>query len=85
MLVAINERGMRVGEDHQRAKFTNHEIDLIRDLHDDGMPISEIARKFEVSKSYVHDVVHCIVRAQTPVKFKEVEVLVFECSVEGDE
>ncbi len=81
LLVAVNDRGMRIGENHQRAKLTNHEVDLIRDLYDEGMRVSEIARKFEIPKSYAWDICHYNVRCQTAEKFKEVEVDVFECSV----
>jgi len=31
-LVAVNAKGYRLGEDHHRAKLTNHDIDLILDL-----------------------------------------------------
>jgi hypothetical protein len=33
-LVAINEKGMRIGESHGRAKLTDHDVDLILDLLD---------------------------------------------------
>lgn len=80
MLVAVNEKGMRIGQDHPRAKLTDHEVDLIRDLFDGGMSVSEISRKFEIPKSYAWDICHYNVRCQTPEKYKEVEVEVYECS-----
>lgn len=80
VLVGVNEKGKRVGESHQRAKLSDHEIDLIRDLFDDGMSISEIARKFEIPKSYSWDICHYLVRCQPAVRFKEIEVDVLVCS-----
>jgi hypothetical protein len=35
-----------------RAKLTDHEIDLIRELHESGMSYEQIAKKFE-GKGYV--------------------------------
>jgi DNA invertase Pin-like site-specific DNA recombinase len=80
VLVGVNEKGKRIGEYHQRAKLSDHEIELIRSLYDDGISISEIARKFEIPKSYAHDICHYLVRCQFAVRFKEVEVEVMECS-----
>lgn len=84
-LVAVNEAGRRIGESHPRAKLTDHEVDLIRDLIEDtvdpatgkvvlkGLSYGEVARKFEVSKGTVFDIVRCRRRAQTPAAFRRVE------------
>ena len=32
--LALNAKGRRIGEDHHRAKLTNHDVDLIHDLLD---------------------------------------------------
>lgn len=34
--IGINERGLRVGEDHQNAKLTDAEVEMIRELHSEG-------------------------------------------------
>ena len=47
--IGVNERGLRVGQDHQRAKLTDRDVELIRALHDEGMQYVMIAEKFEVS------------------------------------
>lgn len=44
---------MKIGQDHHRAKLTDRDVELIRQLHDGGMTYAEIARKFEVSRSLV--------------------------------
>lgn len=56
--VQIGEYGRRVGESHGRAKLTDHEIDLMRQLKEEGMSAKEIAEKFEVSKRYVYKLVN---------------------------
>jgi DNA invertase Pin-like site-specific DNA recombinase len=44
------------GEDHPLAKFSNHEIELIRQLRDDGFSYGEIAKKFDTSKSTIQHI-----------------------------
>lgn len=61
-MVGVNEQGCRVGEDHPRATLTNAEVDLIHELRNptDGaqaLSYGEIARKFEISKGTVFDIV----------------------------
>ena len=36
---AINERGLRIGEDHQNARYTNGEVDMVHQLRDNGWSI----------------------------------------------
>ena len=87
-MVAVNERGDRVGEDHPRAKLTDAEVDLIRELReplDEGAtPLSygEIATKFEISKGTVFDIVNCRRRAVVPSGFKRVRIKAPNCSLE---
>ena len=76
MIVGLNENGRRIGESHPKCNLTDHEVDLIRELYEDGMSISEIARKFEITKSYTHDIVHYAKRCQTISRFKEIEITV---------
>ena len=44
--------GPRRGEDHPRAVLTDHDIDLIRSLVDEGVPLVEVAEKFGITKGY---------------------------------
>jgi predicted DNA-binding protein (UPF0251 family) len=61
-----------VGEDHGRARLTNHEVELIRDLHACGMSYLQIAMKFDVSKATVHKIVKLQRRAMVAVEWKTV-------------
>lgn len=72
--VLVNERGRRIGESHPRAKLTDHEIDLIRDLAEEGMSYRQIAAKFEIFFTHVGDIVRCAKRAQIPERAKRVVV-----------
>ena len=46
----VNDSGRVVGQDHHRAKFTDHEVWLMRELHADGMSYPAIAEKFDTNK-----------------------------------
>lgn len=75
--VQVNEQGRRIGETHPRAKFTDHEIDLIRELAEEGMTYREICAKFEIpqtegGREYVGKIVRCEKRAHIPAKAKRI-------------
>lgn len=70
-LLAVNESGIRVGEDHQRAKLTNAEVDKLLDLHEEhGMGYGRLAELFGVSKSATRDICRYLRRAQHAVDFR---------------
>lgn len=48
-MVSITRR-KRFGEMHYAAKLTDHEVEIVRQLHDEGLSYLEIAKKFGVSK-----------------------------------
>lgn len=82
-MVAVNDRGDRLGEDHPRAKLTNHDIDLMFELRfptDGASPMSygQIAEKFEVSKGYVSDILsdRRRRRACTPSAYRRVRLAI---------
>lgn len=66
--------GWRVGETHHRAKLTDHDVELIRKLHDAGLSCAEIARKFDCARTTVSGIVNYHQR----VKSGEGKNLVFE-------
>lgn len=74
VLVKINERGQRIGEDHPAAKLTDHEVELLRRLHESGWGYKRLAAKFEIGIRTVRGIVHCYRRAQTCAGHKRVRV-----------
>lgn len=68
--VGVNEAGLRVGEDHPRAKLSDHDVDLILELHLTGMGYAEIANKFEVTKWAIGRICRYERRAQTVTRMK---------------
>jgi IS30 family transposase len=73
-LIGLSEQGSRVGETHPRAKLTDHDVDLIRELHEAGLSYRVIAIKFSVAKSTVRDIVKCRRRWQFVASWRRVAV-----------
>ena len=68
-LVAVNERGLRVGEDSPQAKLTNEEVERMRVLHEtEALGYKRLARMFEVSPSQVRNICKYINRPVTAAR-----------------
>lgn len=74
-IVAINENGRRIGEDHPSAKMTNHEIDLMLYLHEEeGWGYQRLSDWTGcLSKSQVRNICKGRKRCQSPAGFKRIE------------
>lgn len=71
--VALNDSGHRIGESHPRAKLTDHEVDLLVQLREEGMGVNELAEKFEVHRTHVWRIFTGRKRAQLATRFKTIE------------
>lgn len=69
-MIGVNERGLRVGQDHQRAKLTDHDVELMRQMREEGSTYAALATMFEVSKSTAYGICHHMKRNQAPSRFK---------------
>lgn len=56
-IVRLNENHRRIGEDHPRAKLSDRDCELIRQLAAEGMPYRLIARKFDIHRRTVIKIV----------------------------
>jgi DNA-binding CsgD family transcriptional regulator len=74
--VPVNIAGHRIGQEHQRAKLTDQDIELILYLREQGLSYRQIAHKFDygasVSKSQVRNICTGRQRAQTPDRYKTI-------------
>lgn len=52
-MVSVNERNQPCGESHGEAKWTDHEVDLVRDLYSDGFGYKRISRMMDMPRSTV--------------------------------
>lgn len=68
--VAVNELGLRIGEDHPLAKLSDHDVELIRALAEGGMCYAVIAGKFEVSRVTIGRICRFERRGQAIADFK---------------
>lgn len=74
-VVAVNDRGRRIGQDHPNAKLTDADVELIRDLHEsEGLSYSALAEKFGVSKMAICYIVKCRRRDQAAADWRRVNV-----------
>ena len=73
-VVAVNERGLRIGEDHRLAKLTNDEVDRLLELRDEGWSYRQLANAFEISKSCARNICKGYRRCQCAAKYKTVHV-----------
>lgn len=69
-VVGLSASGRRVGESHPRAVLTDHEVDLLLELHDDGYSLAWLAEKFEIAKSTAHSIVSGRTRAIRPERYR---------------
>lgn len=72
ILVAVNEKGCRIGQDNPAAVLTDHEVDIVFELREEGWGYGRIAKKMEVSKSLIRDIVKGTARFQHAVSYKVV-------------
>ena len=73
-LVAINQNGRIINEQHPRAKLTDAEVDLVNELLEAGFSYAQVARKFDVSKSGIAHIASGRRRCQTPARIVSVYV-----------
>ena len=72
--VPVNERGWRIGEGHPRSKLLDFEVSQVIELVEGGLSLSEVAKKFDVSKSCIQHIVDGSRRNQTVAKLKTIEI-----------
>lgn len=70
----VAESGKAIGEHHHRAKLSDADVELIRDIYDEGMvSYATLAKVFQVSKATIYDIVTFRRRATSPAGYKNTE------------
>jgi DNA-binding NarL/FixJ family response regulator len=72
--IRLNETGRRIGESHPNTKLTDHDVELILALVDEGLSYTAVAEKFEVSKSCIQHIVSGRNRGQWAARLIRVSV-----------
>jgi hypothetical protein len=73
ILVGVNEKGHKVGQYHQRAKYSDRVIEQTRTLRDDGMTYMQISIKMEIPYWTVIRICRHERRAERAVKWKKID------------
>lgn len=60
--VKRNANGYRIGDSHQHSRYSDHEIELVRQLRANGMRPKLIAAKTGMSKGYVSKILRHLAR-----------------------
>lgn len=72
--VAVNERGLRIGEDHPNARYTDGEVAMVLGLRDEGLGYKRIAKAMDMPLRTVRDICNGARRCQNPTTWKRVRV-----------
>lgn len=71
--VPVNERGLRIGEGHSNARYTDGEVEMVQRLRDEGYGYKRISRTLEMPKRTVRDICQGKRRCQTPDRWKTIK------------
>lgn len=69
-LVAVNDRGLAIGESHPRAVLTDSDVDIVMELRDEGYSYAWIAEKMGVAKGTIAKICTGQRRGQVAVGFR---------------
>lgn len=72
--VAVNERGLRIGQDHQNARYSDSEIRHVLDMRDEGKSYGFIATVMEMPKSTVASICKATRRCQCAMSYKTIRI-----------
>lgn len=76
VILELNENGFRINDSHQFSKISNADVQKIRDLHEDeGLSYDKIAKLFNISKGHIGKICRYEVRAQTPMNYKTIRLI----------
>jgi len=72
--VGVNEKGSRVGEDHPRATLTDHDVELMRQMHEEeGIGYKRLAKMFDTSVAQVRNICLYRQRAQSASGWRTID------------
>lgn len=73
IIYGVDEKGNAMGEAHHRAKLSDADVELIRDIFDEGFERqATLAKVFGVSKQTIQDIVTFRRRAGSPASYRTV-------------
>ena len=67
---AVNDRGLRIGEDHPRAVLLDAEVALLLELREQGLSLGTLAKKFDIHKGTAAKICSGARRGQSPAAWR---------------
>ena len=68
--VGVSVKGIPIGEYAARAKYTDHEVDLVFRFREEGYSYRKIAEILEIPRSTCFAICHGLIRAQVVYRWK---------------
>lgn len=76
VVIALNERGYRIGETHHNSKVSDEIVSKIRDLHEyHRIGYRRLARMFNLKRAFIQKVCKYAIRAQVPARYSRVKAV----------
>jgi hypothetical protein len=69
-ITKMSEDGKLVGDSHPNARYSDHEVELMRQLREGGMKIVDIARRFGCSRAQAGKVVNYTARRSVAARIR---------------
>lgn len=69
-VVAVNYKGRRIGEGHPRTRWSEHLVNLVLGLREEGLGYDTISAKLDIPKSTVRNFCTGRCRVQIPTRHK---------------
>jgi len=71
-MIAINDLGYRIGQDHHKAKYTNHEVEQVFILKQKGHGYKNISKIMDMPVRTVRSILNGSRRNQIVFNFKRI-------------
>ena len=72
VFVAVNERGLRIGDSHHNARYSDREIQHILEMRDEGKSYGFISTVMDIPKSTVACICKATRRCQIAAAWKKI-------------
>lgn len=72
--IAVNEFGLRIGESHQNARYSDREIRHVLEMRDEGKSYGFIATVMEMPKSTVASICKATRRCQVAAAYRTIKI-----------
>lgn len=72
MVVRVDDRGYTIGEDHHGARYTDRDVEMVKELRDEGWSLKDISLKMDMPMRTIRSYIDGTRRGESVAGFKEV-------------